>query len=404
MSSEPSKPSLKDTLTVVGCMTVMQAHGSMAALWLPSIAPEVAADVGVSPSLIGYQVTILYVGAMIMSLMIGGLIRRWGAWRTCQASLFLFSAAHLCLMTGSLAMMLVGSVVLGFAYGMINPPASHLLAKVATPANRNFVFSVRFTGVPLGGILTSLVAPKLAIGMGWQASMLVTAVAGLVLFVALQPFRARWDSDRVPSSPLWRDPRTDAREALANPILRWLCAVGLFFAGIQIALTAFTVTMLVEEVGYALVTAAYALTAVQIAGVTGRVGWGLVADRLRDGFLVLLVIALISAGSAVVAASIDADWSTWLVYGLFFVFGFSAMGWNGVFASAVADASPPGKIGNMAGATFFFTFSGVITGPLVFSALFALTGRYTVAYWVMAVLALLAALAIITARRAWKSG
>ena len=157
--SQPA-PRLADTLVVVAYMTVVQAHSSMAALWLPAIAPKVAAAVGLPAAMIGYQVLLMYLGAMTTSLFVGGMIARFGAWRTCQASMFMFAAAHLLLMTGRPAVMALGSVVLGLGYGMVNPPGAHLLAKVVTPRNRNLVFSVRFTGVPLGGILASLLAPR----------------------------------------------------------------------------------------------------------------------------------------------------------------------------------------------------------------------------------------------------
>ena len=384
--SQPA-PRLADTLVVVAYMTVVQAHSSMAALWLPAIAPKVAAAVGLPAAMIGYQVLLMYLGAMTTSLFVGGMIARFGAWRTCQASMFMFAAAHLLLMTGRPAVMALGSVVLGLGYGMVNPPGAHLLAKVVTPRNRNLVFSVRFTGVPLGGILASLLAPRLTLAFDWQASMLFTGLAGLVLFLAMQPLRARWDADRDRAAPAVRNPLVDVRAAWKLVPLRWLCFTGLFSAGAQISLTSFTVTLLVEEIGYGLVAAGYALTAVQIAGVAGRVSWGAAADRFRSGYGVLVVITLITLACAVGAVHLTGTWPKWAVYALFFVFGFAAMGWNGVFAGEIARLSPANRVGNMTAAALFFTFSGVIAGPVVFANVYTLTGRYTSTFWMTAVLA-----------------
>ena len=45
-------------------MTLGVTLASMTLLWLPSIAPNVAADLGIDASLIGYQVLAVYLGAM----------------------------------------------------------------------------------------------------------------------------------------------------------------------------------------------------------------------------------------------------------------------------------------------------------------------------------------------------
>lgn len=392
-------PALRNTVTVVFFMTIVQAIGSMAGLWLPSIAPEVAAGTGVEAAYIGFQVMIVYFGGMTTSLLAGGLIARLGAWRTAQVSLLLFALAHAMIASANLAAMAVGSFVIGLGYGLINPPASHLLAKVVTPRNRNFVFSVRFTGVPLGGIAASIAAPAAALAFGWQASMVVTALAALAFAAAMQPWRAGWDTDRSPGIPLFRSPVADLKTAWRISGIRWLCFTGLFYAAIQLSLTSFTVTLLVKEIGYPLIAAGLALTAVQVAGVTGRLSWGLIADRVGSPFAVLTVIGFITVACSAAVIFLDPTWPKPFVYVLFFVFGFASMGWNGVFASAVAELSPPGRIGNMTGAALFYTFSGVIVGPVVFTNGFKLTGEYTSTFAVTALLALLGVLTVRLARR-----
>lgn len=384
----PDAPPLRDTIIVVFFMIWVQLIGSMAALWLPAIAPEVADTLGVDAALIGLQVVAVYLGGMVTSLFAGGLVARLGAWRVSQISLALFALAHLIIASGALTLIAAGSFVIGFGYGLINPPAAHLLSKVVTPRNRNLVFSIRFTGVPLGGIAASTFAPATALRFSWEASMILTVAVALALTVFMQIFRARWDSDRVREAPLFRSPWTDIRDAWRLPAIRWLCFTGLFLAAIQLSLNAFTVTLLVEETGYSLVAAGLALTAVQVAGVIGRIAWGVLADRIRSGFAALVANALLTAVSALATVFVAPSWPVGLVYFLFFVFGFTAMGWNGVFASAVVEQSPSGKVGNMTGAALFFTFSGVIVGPAIFTMGHHLTGSYSGTFVITALLAL----------------
>lgn len=385
--TRPSPP-LRDTVTVVFFMIWVQLIGSMASLWLPAIAPEVAAALGIDASMIGLQVVVVYLGGMVTSLFAGGLVARLGAWRVSQVSLVLFALAHLVIASGSLPLMAFGSFIIGFGYGLINPPAAHLLSKVVTPKNRNLVFSIRFTGVPLGGIAASTFAPAIALALDWQTSMLVTMSAALAMALFMELLRKRWDSDRSAAAPLFRSPLADITAALKLPAIRWLCFTGLFLAAIQLSLNAFAVTFLVEETGYTLVAAGLALTAVQVAGVIGRIAWGVLADRIRSGFKALIVNALLTALSALATVFVAPDWPVGVVYVLFFIFGFTAMGWNGVFASTVVEHSPAGKAGNMTGAALFFTFSGVIVGPAVFTLGYQLVGTYSGSFMVTALLAL----------------
>lgn len=392
-------PPFRDTVTVVFFMIWVQLIGSMASLWLPAIAPEVAEELGVDASLIGFQVVAVYLGGMVTSLFAGGLVSRLGAWRISQVSLVLFALAHLVIASGALPLIAVGSFIIGFGYGLINPPAAHLLSKVVTPKNRNLVFSIRFTGVPLGGIAASTFAPAIALTAGWRVSMWTTIAVALVLALVMQIFRARWDADRSREAPLFRSPLADIRDALQLPAIRWMCFTGLFLAAIQLSLNAFAVTFLVEETGYTLVAAGLALTAVQVAGVIGRIAWGVIADRIRSGFAALVINAVLTAGSAFATVFVAPDWPVGLVYLLFFVFGFTAMGWNGVYASTLVEHSPDGRAGNMTGAALFFTFSGVIVGPAIFTLGYRLTGAYSGSFLITAFLALAGTATILLAAR-----
>ena len=399
-SSPDKKPSLRDLLVVVCFTTMVMTLASMAVLWIPAIAPAVAADLGVSPSLVGYQFTLAYMGAMTSSLLVGGFVQRFGAWRTSQCSLGMLAVGHLILMSGHLELMVFGSVATGFGYGMMNPPAMDLLNRVVTPANRNLVFSVRFTGVPIGGVLASLVAPSLALAIGWQTTMLVVGALGLLLFAAMQPLRARFDADRQPGAPVIRDPFSGLKIILRSPALRFFAFTGLCFAAVQLSLMSFTVTLLVDEVGWTLVTAGVALSCIQVAGVIGRVSWGVIADRLRSSTMVLIVIGTAMTLASLTASQIDAAWPQAVVFVFFFVFGLVAVGWNGVFASEAARISPPGAIGHATGAVLFITFSGVLFGPVVFSLLYQVTGSYSATFVASASLAALGVFFLLVSRRA----
>ena len=389
-----------DTFIVVGFLILVQGTGAVAGFWLPAIAPEVADNVGLNASLIAYPVLLLYIFAMISSLFAGGFVNRFGAWRTSQLALLLIGISHLMFMGGSLFLIALGSVVLGWAYGMITPPASHLLSKVVTKKNRNLIFSIRFTGVPIGGVLAGILAPQVALEFGWQQSMLFSVIVAAGLCLAMQPFRCKWDSDRSSDTALLRNPLTDLQLVWRLTSLRWVALYGMCMGAIQTTLTTFTVTMLVEDIGYSLVLAGLGLSVIQFSSIFGRVAWGWVADKINNGLLTLMIIALIAMICAVITITLSPQWPHLLVYTLCFVFGIAGMGWNGVYASEIVRLSPKNDVSKTTGASFFITFSGVFVGPLLFSTGYSIVGAYNISFFLTIIIALSATFFILKSQGA----
>ncbi|MGI9408785.1 MAG: MFS transporter [Hyphomicrobiaceae bacterium] len=390
------------TILVLLFLIMVQATGALAGFWLPAIAPAVGSDLGLDPALIAYPVLTLYIFAMGSSLAAEGLLARFGAWRTSQIGLCIFALSHSLFMTGTLASIFLGSVTMGCAYGLITPAASKILAMIVTPANRNLIFSIRFTGVPLGGFAAGLIAPAAALAYGWQASMLTTVAIALALAVAMQPLRQIWDGERSRSARLIRNPLADLRLVWQLAPVRWVAVSGLCLSAVQTTLTTYTVTMLVQDLDYSLVAAGIGLSAVQIASVFGRLTWGWLADRVGSGLAVILLICAIACICSGLTSQLSQAWPKNAVLALCFAFGFVGMSWNGVYASEVARLSPSDSVGKVTGACMFIVFAGVLFGPLGFILLLGLTGSYTSSFLLTMMASVAALLSTYLAMRAEK--
>ena len=187
---------------VVAATSTVQAIMAFAGMTLATVAPEVARALDIPPSLIGYQFSLVFGCGIFTSLFAGTLIRRWGACRTTQASLLLGGTGCALTAVPHLATVGAASIVIGCAYGVTNPSASHLLSRFAAPRHRNLVFSIKQAGVPLGGILAGIIAPPMALSLGWQSVPLAVAAAVFVVMAALQFRRRAWDDDRDPRNPV----------------------------------------------------------------------------------------------------------------------------------------------------------------------------------------------------------
>lgn len=397
-SDSQSPPSKNLALATIGGVTAVQVIATMGILIPAAIAPELARTLDLPVSMIGFQVSLAYVGATLMSLC-GGLVqRKLGAVRANQVAATAIGFSLLIIAIPHVAALFVGSLGLGIAYGMTNPAASHLMMKIASPSNRNLIFSVKQTGQPLGGVIAGLMAPPIAIAFGWQWSLMAGAFLALSTVLLIQPLRAKLDGDRDPTTKFRGAVFKDVNLVLRIRELRLLALAALTFSGVQLALMTFAVTMLVEDVKFDLVLAGVGLAVIQIAGVVGRLGWGVIADRNGDGRKTLLFAQSLSVVAAVATAFLSDSMPLVAVFGILFLFGVSAVGWNGVFMAEIGRLAPEGKIGSATGGVLVPTFIGVMMGPLVFSAIHETTATYTMSFAVLALVTMMGMVPILMMR------
>ncbi len=384
---------------VLFAVTMVQALATFAALTLAAIAPAVADGVNVPVEFIGFQVALIYTGASAISALSDFLLRRWGPARVSQISLALCGGGVALSAVSSVPVMALGALLLGFGYGMTNPSATQILIKLTPTGARNFVFSVKQTGVPFGGMAAGLFAPGTAEAFGWQAAPLIVAVFCIILMFVLQPWRNRWDAERNP------DARLDAGAFAAMsmvwrvPALRWLSIGGFTYAFTQLSLSTFAVTILVVEAQFSLVAAGAVLAAIQAAGIIGRVAWGIVADRWGIGDTLLIIMGVMNLAGAFAMIWIGPDWPVWAIYFFFVAFAASALGWTGVFISSTVGHAPHEQSGAVAGGIGVPVYAGVIFGTAVLSALADAMGSVSNTYAVVMGVVTVGLIAFVRARR-----
>lgn len=377
---------LPSGLIVLAATLTVQSLAAMCLLTLPVVAPAVARTLGVSPAYVGLYVALAYAGAMVASLTAGGAVRRFGAIRASQAGLILCAAGVALCTFPHVAATAAGALLVGLGYGPITPASSHLLVR-STPAHRmSFVFSIKQTGVPLGGVLAGAIVPGLSDFSSWQWAFLIVAAATLACAVGIQPLCAALDADKNPAQ------RLSLGNGLAGPLrlvfshrsLTVLAAVSFLFSIAQLSLTTYMVTYLHEDMGIGLVTAGFMLAVAQTAGVAGRLVWGYVSDRYTGPVNTLALLALLIVVCAAAIPFIGTG-STWLLLALLSVFGGCAIGWNGVYLAEVARQAPAGQASVATGGTLSMTFLGVVVGPPLFGVIASVFHSYALAYASLAV-------------------
>lgn len=375
-------------LTVITVTTLVQVVTVMAGNSMVVIAPALGSLLQVDPALIGFQVSFVYGGAMFAVIYGGRLVQRFGACRTQQICVGMSAIGALLAMVPNLWLLPVASILMGVGTGPATPAASHLLNRFTDPANRNLIFSLKQTGVPLGVVAAAFVMPPLTIIWGASWAFLAIALIALAMLVLLQPLRDAWDDDRVPATRLIQDPLGGVPVVWRHPVLRWLALSAFFYAFCQLCVTSFAVTMLVTEIGFGLVQAGLLLSLIQLSGVGSRIVFGLLADRIGNALGTLAAVGLVTAVMCLVTVFLSPGWPRTGLYLMLVCLGASAVGWTGMFIAEVARVAPKGQVGVATSGAIAFNFLGILCGPALFALAYQGIGSYAQTFGLLVFVAL----------------
>jgi predicted MFS family arabinose efflux permease len=392
-------PALSGVILPVTLTLAVQAAVSMSAVAIPVLTPVASGELGVPPSYVGIFMSLLYLGATVSAPVSGYFIDRFGPIGVSQICLILTALGLGAVSIPSVPMVVVGTLLMGIGYGPVTPASSHLLVRTTPTSMISVVFSVKQTGVPLGGALAGAVVPQLVGYFGWKLSAVWVGAVSLLLCAGLHPFRKQFDCERSHRSRLsWKNVIRAIQMTMSRPELRQIVIASFFFSTMQLCLISFIVTYLIEDIGMTLVEAGMILAAAQVSGVVGRVVWGALADRYVKPRLMLGLLGLAMAAGALAAAGFSPQWPYAAILIASAVFGAAAIGWNGVYLAEVARVATAEHAGMATGGSLFFTFCGILLGLPAFSLIIDSTGSYAIGFGITAMATLACGAVLIISR------
>lgn len=374
---------------------LVQATAAFLTRIVPTIAPALQFEFGWTDTSIGYLAAVTTFGSIAFLTTGSPLIRHVGPIRALQIGLALGLFGLALLPASATAATVLGCLLVGVGYAPSSPAGTDILQRLAPPAHRNLIFSIKQAGVPIGGVLAGVALPPLADAYGWRATLLASALFVLATIGLVQPLRNRLDAER--QAGRMRLGMFLSQENLARPLRALGAAPGtvrLSFAGACLAYGqgcwfAFLVTFAVAELGFSLVAAGLVFAIMQAAGIFGRVLLGWVSDRLGSGIMTLRLAAVGGAATAIAAAFASRSWPLWAVALLSGISGLTVTSWNGVQIAEVARRAAPGRIGDTAAGATVLVFVGLVLGPASFAAILGATGRFDLAFLSVAVVSAL---------------
>jgi predicted MFS family arabinose efflux permease len=314
-------------------------------------------------------------GGMLLGMLPGGMLSDRFGERFVVLGGGVVLAAFLLLASRSEAFtplfLLLIPAAIGAATG--SPGGTRALAVWFRPAQQGMAMGIRQTGVTLAGVVAAVLLPPIAVVWGWAAAFRTVAVLALLGVVVFAVFYREPPAARSRGAAPFR-----LRElARSRP---WLFATGFGWVlmGALGCVVAYTTAALHQDAGIGAVQAGLMLAVLQLGGMTGRIGWGLLSDRIAArGPVMSLCGGLAVAGCLAAAAFFRTGVPVALLVPLVFLLGMATLGWNGLYVTMSAAVGANRGAATAVGAGTTVTFTGMFIATPIFGTIADHTGSYT---------------------------
>ncbi len=344
-------------------MTALQALVSLA-LFAPGV---VAPRAGLSIEQLSLFSTTAFTISLVSSFWGGTLVQRVGSLRVAAlCAVAVCAGMSLALFESGWALLGAG-LMLGLAVGPETPASSALLGRLVPAEKRAMVFSIRQTGNQIGAVVGSLLLPPIAVLLAPSSAYAAVIVCAAIAFAGFERLRPAY-AMTPPSMP--RLGLFDRLRLIsADRRMAALAVASIPFSGMQVILNTCFVSFGTSELALSHVEAGWVLASAQGAGLMGRLGWGVVATRLRSARAVLVMAGVGMAVCAMLLGLCGPLLSRSILILLTIVFGLTASGWNGVFIAEIANLAKPGRVAEATGAVLTASFLGLVAAPLLVALL-----------------------------------
>jgi len=362
---------LEPRYEVLALFTVAMLGASLLVMSTGTLTPFIESRLHIGAAQLGLLLSAQMVGAVLTTSVAGMLTDRFGdkvvvLW----SGLFMGTSLLLAAAIPNFAWLLFWLCMYGIGYAAVTPAGSHAIVFFFKKEDRGFAMGLRQCGVPLAGLLGSIILPAIALRFDYQWALVA---AGLVTIAAC-----------ATASEFYREPKSLRGESVSirGMLLEMLACsrdvrlilitlTGMVLIVSQMAVMAFLTLTLVHEAAYTIALAVTIFGVSQVAAIAGRLSWGWASDHIFKGSRAIpLMIACIVIASAAFAFSWLTPHTPFVIVALAAaVLGFSAEGWLGVGVIAIAEIGGAEHSGSALGAGLTWIFVAAFVAPTLFGAI-----------------------------------
>jgi len=254
---------------------------------------------------------------------------------------------------------------------------------------RGLAMGVSSTGVGLGTLVMAPFATYLITSFSWRTAYLVMGLIAWVMVVPLSRLLKRDPSEvgALPDGIKSREAVVKSEKSGPQPVKPslWLVfrnrnfwfMIGIHFFFASCVFLVFThLVPHITDIGFSAGEAATVLSLIGLASILGRMGMGIVSDRLGRRLAVVICIVF----QAVAILWLVWGQNMWSLYLFALVYGVFYSGFGTCFAALISDTFGLGQLGAIFGLLEAGFGIGAATGPFIGGFVFDVTHSYDVAF------------------------
>ena len=257
---------------------------------------------------------------------------------------------------------------------------------------------IKQSGVPGGAAIAAAILPTVALMTTWRWALggtgLVIMVLGLFVGWLLRRSIPEGRSGRLEAGAQ----HTMRAHVWRRDILLLIASqVCLLFA--QFAFVAYLALYLTETLLFSVVLAGLCLSLAQATAWVGRIGWGVLSDRVLGGNrrISFGIMALLATMFMFLISLTSIDTPVWVIVGVSVAFGLTGLSWGPTFLNCMTEMAGPAMAGTAVGLGVGIGYAVNIAGVPFLGYLADWTGTYQATWRFAAVCALVGFILIVLA-------
>ena len=360
---------------------------------LGMLLPSMGESLRLNYSQMGLISTGNFVGYMLSVLLAGTITELLGARRTIAAGLFAVSLSIVLISyCDGFSAVLVLYAMTGFGSALANVPLMGLVSHWFQKDTRGRAAGFMVSGNGVGIIFSGLFIPWVNLnsgGEGWRTGWLAIGVISLAVTIIAAAFLRNHPRDKG-LEPVGKPvPAYDASGRKPKPkggviqrdILH-LGAIYFLFGATYVVYATFIVTAMVDEHHFAEDTAGKFWAVVGALSIISGPLFGWLSDKFSRRLGMMIVFLLFTVSYSFAALGL----SDVFLYASIIVFGLIVWSIPTIMSAAVGDYMGPDQAVKAFGFITLFFGAGQIVGPALAGYLADITGNFSIAFWLCALL------------------
>ncbi|MDA1518350.1 MULTISPECIES: MFS transporter [Bacillus cereus group] len=320
----------------------------------------------------GLLVSVVNVGPLFCMLFVGRLLDQYNEKILISISSFLLGSSLL--LTNIVSRfngLLFVLLLIGMFYSVSQPGGSKVILKWFPKENRGLAMGIRQAGIPIGGALTGVLIPFLAIQYNVTYAInsmaCICIIGGLLFFMFYKEPYVQEDArkEHIKIS-FWTQLKVVIRKKELYPIY----ITGICMISLQMVLVGHFMKFLAGEQSITSIVAGTVLSVMFFSGMIGRIALAAISDVFYKGNRrIPLFIAVCASIGLILLLVININIHTitsGVLYSISALLGFFSIGWFSLFIAEVAELASEESVGITVSVALTLNQIAIIVAPVLF--------------------------------------